>query len=123
MEAVIIIDDADDKKEVAKTQNNAEVKEEHVIVDVPNQHVTHIILISLYFILYYRIHSHITNYVTSRTNYNTLTELSLLCKIPNMFDEEEDEDKAENKNPWEFDDEVADEDEIDNVNEVDDEDE
>ncbi|GKF28106.1 hypothetical protein Tco_0094448, partial [Tanacetum coccineum] len=37
-EAVIIIDDADDKKEVAKTQNNAEVKEEHVTVDVPNQH-------------------------------------------------------------------------------------
>ncbi|GJU10300.1 hypothetical protein Tco_1132696 [Tanacetum coccineum] len=39
-----------------------------------------------------------------------------------MFDEEEDEDEAENKNPWEVDDEVADEDEVDDENEVDDED-
>nr|GFB94360.1 concanavalin A-like lectin/glucanase domain-containing protein [Tanacetum cinerariifolium] len=40
-----------------------------------------------------------------------------------VFDEEEDEDEGENKNPWELDDEVANEDETDEENEVDDEDE
>nr|GEZ48509.1 hypothetical protein [Tanacetum cinerariifolium] len=66
-EDVIVIDDVDVLNEVAETDNNAEVKEEHVTLDVPNQHK---------------------------------------C----VFNSEEDEDEAENQNPWVFDDEFADED-------------
>ncbi|GJT50632.1 hypothetical protein Tco_0976789 [Tanacetum coccineum] len=52
----------------------------------------------------------------------TETMLNTRNKLYRVFDEEEDEDEAENKNPWEVDDEVADEDEVDDENEVDDED-
>ncbi|GJQ89717.1 hypothetical protein Tco_0000856 [Tanacetum coccineum] len=37
-EDVIVIDDVDVPNEVAETDDNVEVKEEHVTVDVPNQH-------------------------------------------------------------------------------------
>ncbi|GJS55282.1 putative DNA helicase [Tanacetum coccineum] len=50
-EDVIVIDDVDVPNEVAETDNNAEVKEEHVTVDIPNQHVTHKMLLSLFFII------------------------------------------------------------------------
>ncbi|GJZ08739.1 hypothetical protein Tco_0543022 [Tanacetum coccineum] len=83
-EAVIIIDDGDDKNEVAETENNVEVKEEHVIVNVPNQH-------------------------------DIVDDDVPLATIKR--------NEAENNNPWEVDDEVADEDEVDDENEVDDEDE
>nr|GEZ50164.1 hypothetical protein [Tanacetum cinerariifolium] len=35
---VIVIDDVDVPNEVAETDNNAEMKEEHVTLDIPNQH-------------------------------------------------------------------------------------
>ncbi|GJT94681.1 putative PIF1 DNA helicase/replication protein A1-like protein [Tanacetum coccineum] len=50
-EDVIVIDDVDVLNEVAETDNNAEEKEEHVTVDVLNQHVTHKMLLSLFFII------------------------------------------------------------------------
>ncbi|GKD82656.1 hypothetical protein Tco_1349495, partial [Tanacetum coccineum] len=37
-EDVIVIDDVDVPNEVAETDDNVEVKEEHVTLDVPNQH-------------------------------------------------------------------------------------
>ena len=96
-----------------ETGNNAEVKEEHVIVGapnhviLPNQHVTCILLYpySLYSIIIF-----ILNMDSARN------------RLYRVFDEEEDEDEAENKNSWEIDDEVGDEDEVDDENEGDDED-
>nr|GEZ63839.1 hypothetical protein [Tanacetum cinerariifolium] len=94
-EAVIIIDDADDKKEVVETENNAKVKEEPVTVDILNQH-------------------------RSKKHHIKISARNRLFRV---FDEEEDEDEGEIKKPWELDDEVANEDETDEENEVDDEDE
>ncbi|GJY42393.1 hypothetical protein Tco_0429663 [Tanacetum coccineum] len=51
-----------------------------------------------------------------------ITMLNARNRLYRVFDEEEDEDEAENKNPWEVDDGVGDEDEVDDENEVDDED-
>nr|GEX04788.1 reverse transcriptase domain, reverse transcriptase zinc-binding domain protein [Tanacetum cinerariifolium] len=85
-EDVIVIDDVDVPNEVTKTENNAEVKEEHVTLDVPNQH-------------------------------DIVDDDVLPAPI------KRNEDVAENKNPWEVYDEVADEDVGDDENEVDDEDE
>ena len=44
-EDVIVIDDNDVPNDLVETGNNAEVKEEHVVL--PNQHVTRILLLSL----------------------------------------------------------------------------
>ncbi|GJR02626.1 hypothetical protein Tco_0525610, partial [Tanacetum coccineum] len=86
-EDVIVIDDVDVPNELAETDNNAEVKEEHVTIVVPNQH-------------------------------DVFDDEVILTPIKRK----EDEDEAENKNPWEVDDGVGDEDEVDDENEVDDED-
>ncbi|GJS29933.1 hypothetical protein Tco_1259536 [Tanacetum coccineum] len=91
---VIVIDDVDVPNELAETDKNAEVKEEHVTIAVPNQH-------------------------RSKKNHIKISARNRLYRV---FDEEEDEDEAENKNPWEVDDGVGDEDEVDDENEVDDED-
>ncbi|GJW11681.1 hypothetical protein Tco_1577508 [Tanacetum coccineum] len=106
-EDVIVIDDVDVPNELAKTDNNAEVKEEHVTIDVPNQHdvVDDEVLL--------------TPIKRSKKNHIKISARNRLYRV---FDEEEDEDEAENKNPWEVDDGVSDEDEVDDENEVDDED-
>nr|GEY55891.1 hypothetical protein [Tanacetum cinerariifolium] len=107
-EDVIVIDDVDVLKEVAETENNAEVKEEHVTLDVPNQHdiVDDDVLLA--------------PIKQSKKHHIKINARNRLYRV---FDEEKDEDEAENKNLWEVDDEVADEDVVDDENEVDDEDE
>ncbi|GJX75216.1 hypothetical protein Tco_0313811 [Tanacetum coccineum] len=50
-------------------------------------------------------------------------KISARNRLYRVFDEDDDGDEAENKNPWEVDDEVGDEVEVDDDNEVDDEDE
>ncbi|GKA03034.1 hypothetical protein Tco_0675815 [Tanacetum coccineum] len=104
---VIVIDDVDVPNELAETDNNAEVKEEHVTIAVPNQHdvVDDEVLL--------------TPIKRSKKNHIKISARNRLYRV---FDEEEDEDEAENKNPWEVDDGVGDEDEVDDENEVDDED-
>ncbi|GKD19655.1 hypothetical protein Tco_1208813, partial [Tanacetum coccineum] len=106
-EDVIVIDDVDVSNELAKTDNNAEVKEEHVTITVPNQHdvVDDEVLL--------------TPIKRSKKNHIKISAKNRLYRV---FDEEEDEDEAENKNSWEIDDGVGDEDEVDDENEVDDED-
>nr|GFA16210.1 hypothetical protein [Tanacetum cinerariifolium] len=94
-EDVIVIDYVDVPNEVAKTKNNAEVKEEHVTLDVPNQHD----IVDDYVLL-----ARIKRSKKHRIKINARNRLY------RVFDEEKDEDEAENKNMWEVYDEVADED-------------
>nr|GEX41726.1 hypothetical protein [Tanacetum cinerariifolium] len=105
-EDVIVIDDVDVPNEVAETENN--VKEEHVTLDVPNQHD----IVDDYVLL--------APIKRSKKHHIKINARNRLYRV---FDEEKDENKAENKNPWEVYDEVADEDVVDDEYEVDDEDE
>nr|GEY33366.1 hypothetical protein [Tanacetum cinerariifolium] len=103
-EDVIVIDDVDVPNEVAKTENNAEVKEEHVTLDVPNQHdiVDDDVLLA-------------------PIKRSKKQHIKINARLYRVFDEEKDGDEAKNKNLWEVYDEVADEDVVDDENEVDDE--
>ncbi|GJT48994.1 hypothetical protein Tco_0975151 [Tanacetum coccineum] len=107
LEDVIVIDDVDVPNELAETDNNAEVKEEHVTIDVPNQHDVE--------------NDDDVPPAPIKRKKNHI-KISARNRLYRVFDEEEDEDEAENKNPWEVDDGVGDEDEVDDENEVDDED-
>nr|GEX13404.1 hypothetical protein [Tanacetum cinerariifolium] len=106
-EDVIVIDDVDVPNEVAKTGNNAEVKEEHVTLDVPNQHdiVDDDVLLA-----------------PIKRSKKQHIKINARNRLYCVFYEEKDKDEAENKNLWELYDEVADEDVVDDENEVDDED-
>nr|GEW58089.1 hypothetical protein [Tanacetum cinerariifolium] len=107
-EDVIVIDDVDILNEVAKTENNAEVKEEYVTLDVPNQHdiVDDDVLLA-----------------PIKRSKKQHIKINAKNRLYRVFDEEKDENEAKNKNLWEVYDEVADEDVVDDENEVDDEDE
>ncbi|GJZ49309.1 hypothetical protein Tco_0603499 [Tanacetum coccineum] len=112
-EDVIVIDDVDVPNEVAETDDNVEVKEEHVTVDVPNQHDV-------------ENDDDVPPAPIKRSKKHHI-KISARNRLYRVFDSEEDEDEAENQNLWPFDDEVADEDEYDDEvadeDEVDDEDE
>ncbi|GJY75419.1 hypothetical protein Tco_0480535 [Tanacetum coccineum] len=90
-EDVIVIDDVDVPNEVAETDDNDVENDD----DVPPAPIKR-----------------------SKKHHIKISARNRLYRV---FDSEEDEDEAENKNLWPFDDEVADEDEYDD--EVDDEDE
>ncbi|GJY65943.1 hypothetical protein Tco_0468181 [Tanacetum coccineum] len=107
MKNVIVIDDVDVPNELADTENNAKVKEEHVIVVVPNQHDVVDDEVPL---------------ASIKRSKKTHIKISARNRLYRVFDEEEDEDEAENKNPWEVDDEVGDGDEVDDENVFDDKD-
>ncbi|GJT24167.1 hypothetical protein Tco_0894104 [Tanacetum coccineum] len=106
-EDVIVIADVDVPNEVGERNNNVELKEEHVTVDVPNQH---------------DVQSDddvpLAPIKRSKKHHIKITAKNRLYRL---VDSEDDEDETENQNPWPFDDEVVDEDE--GEDEVDDEDE
>nr|GEV60184.1 hypothetical protein [Tanacetum cinerariifolium] len=97
----------DTTKEVAEIENNAEVKEEHVTIDVLNQH---------------DVDDDVPLAPIKRSKKHHI-KISARNRLFRVFDEEEDKDKGKNKKPWELDDEVANEDETNKENEVDNEDE
>nr|GEV03657.1 hypothetical protein [Tanacetum cinerariifolium] len=112
-EDVIVIAYVDVPNEVGEKNNNVELKEEHVTVDVPNQHDVQsdddVLLAPIKQSKKHRIK------ITARN------------RLYRLVDSEDDEDETENQNPWLFDDEVVDEDkgedEVAEEDEVDDEDE
>ncbi|GKC22455.1 hypothetical protein Tco_1024605, partial [Tanacetum coccineum] len=105
-EDVIVIDDVDVPNEVTETENNAEVKEEHVIVAIPNQH---------------DVDDDVSLAPIKRSKKHHI-KISARNRLYRVFDEEEDKDEAENKNMWEVNDQVANKDEVDDENVVDDKD-
>nr|GEU45306.1 hypothetical protein [Tanacetum cinerariifolium] len=135
---VIVIVDVDVPNEVGERNNYVELKEEHVTVDIPNQHVAHKILLSLFFIIVFifRI-CELRKYnftcrmfkVMMMSYWHQSSEVKITARnrFYRLFDSEDDEDETENQNPWPFDDEVVDEDEgedeVAKEDEVNDEDE
>nr|GEU32531.1 hypothetical protein [Tanacetum cinerariifolium] len=119
-EDVIVITDVDVPNEVGERNNNVELKEEHITVDVPNQHVTHKILLSLFFVIVF-----IFRICELRNDDDVPLEpikqskkhhikITTRNRLYHLVDSEDDEDETENQNPWSFDDEVVDEDKGEN---------
>ncbi|GJV28638.1 hypothetical protein Tco_1385086 [Tanacetum coccineum] len=128
-EDVIIIADVDVPNEVGERNNNVELKEEHVTVDVPNQHdVQSEEHVSVDVPYQHDVQSDddvpLAPIKRSKKHHIKITARNRLYRL---VDSEDDEDETENQNPWPFDDEVVDEDEAEDEvaeeDEVDDEDE
>ncbi|GJU83139.1 hypothetical protein Tco_1285504, partial [Tanacetum coccineum] len=83
-EDVIVINDVDVPNEVAETDDNAEVKEEHVTVDVPNQHDV-------------ENDDDVPPAPIKRSKKHHI-KISARNRLYRVFDSEEDKDEAENQN-------------------------